>query len=159
MDTKICGKCRQEKLITEFYKHKRDGYQSRCKQCKREDSKLLNRQPQRKVYNRRFYEKLKDEGYFDEYNQRPMVKARKAKQQSEYSRNPRLRIKYLARWYAKRMTANGTIEQQPCAFCGSEKSQRHHPDYNQPLLIVWLCANCHRELHNKAKAEGVKRLH
>jgi len=153
MEAKVCGKCKLEKPITEFYHHKRDGYQSICKDCHREQGRLDNRKPKRREYNKRFYEQLKRDGYFEEYNQRPEVKERKARQQREYSQNPRLRIRYLARWYAKRMTENGTIAQQLCAMCGNPQSQRHHPNYNEPLLIVWLCGECHQKLH-KAEAEG-----
>ena len=151
--TKVCGKCREEKDIAEFYPHKRDGYQSICKECKRAYDREYNKTPKRKAYNKRFYEKLKAEGYFNDYYLRPWVKKRQAENQRRYAQDPELRIKYLARWYARRMTANGTIEKMPCAFCGNEQSQRHHPDYDQPLLIVWLCRDCHRILHDKAKAE------
>jgi len=153
MQTKRCGTCEQEKPITEFYKHARDGYQSACKDCKREYTKNYNRRPERKEYNRQFYDRLKSDGYFEDYNQRPEVKERKARQQREYSQNPRLRIRYLARWYAKRMIRNGTIDKEPCAICGAEQAQAHHPDYNEPLLIAWLCPGCHRNIH-KAKLEG-----
>ena len=54
------------------------------------------------------------------------------------------------------MLKNGTIKQQPCALCNNFNSQKHHPDYNDPLLIVWLCADCHRALHKNAKVEGAK---
>lgn len=154
MRTKMCSKCKQIKPISEFYPHKRDGYQSTCKDCHREEGRVYNRTPKRREYNKQFYEQLKSEGYFKEYEQRPEVKRRKAEQMREYIRAPKLRAKFLARWLAKRMTENGVIGQQPCAFCGNPNSQRHHPDYNEPLLIVWLCADCHRELHKKAKAEG-----
>jgi len=153
METKICGKCKREKPITEFYPHIRDGYQSHCKECKRAESRERNKQPERKEYNKKFYQQLKKDGYFEEYQQKPEVKERKAEQQREYSRNPNLRIKYLARWYTKRMVRNGTITKEPCAICGKEQSEAHHPDYTEPLLIVWLCSDCHRNIH-RAKAEG-----
>ena len=153
MQTKKCGKCQQVRPISEFYPHGRDGFQSECKDCKRERAKIYNRTPKRREYNRQFYERLKNEGYFKEYRQRPEVKKRKAKQIKEYSLDPRLRVRFLARWYARRMVKNGTIKQQPCALCGNENSLKHHPDYTKPLLIVWLCADCHRELHKRAKAE------
>ena len=147
MKTKLCGGCKAEQSITEFYKSSRDGYQSQCKSCKREQNKIRNRTPQRREYNRQFYEQLKTDGYFKDYEQRPGVKERKARQQREYSQDPRLRIRYLARWYTKRMIRNGVIEKEPCAMCGIGQSQAHHPDYEQPLLIVWLCADCHRVIH------------
>ncbi len=153
MATKQCGKCKQVKPVAEFYRHGRDGYQSRCKECHREEGKLYNRTPERREYNKQFYKQLKDGGYFKEYEQKPEVKERKARQQREYSRDPKLRIKYLARWYAKRMVRNGVVSKEPCALCGEEQAHIHHPDYTQPLLIVWLCPDCHREIH-KAKADG-----
>ena len=156
METKICGKCKHKKPISEFYKHKRDGFQSECKDCKRERARIYNRKPERREYNRQFYDRLKEQGYFKEYQQKPEVKRRRADQMKQYQQDPRLRIRHLARWYARRMVENGTLKQQPCALCGNENSQKHHPDYNEPLLIVWLCAGCHRALHKNAKAEGSK---
>jgi DNA-directed RNA polymerase subunit RPC12/RpoP len=41
---------------------------------------------------------------------------------------------------------------KPCQRCGSKINiQAHHPDYSKPLLVVWLCADCHRKLHFKEK--------
>jgi len=40
----------------------------------------------------------------------------------------------------------------PCAMCGSdEKIQGHHPSYDHPRLIVWLCPKCHGAIHRKHK--------
>lgn len=151
IETKTCGKCKQEKPLSEFYTHKRDGYQSNCKECKRNTGRIYNRTPNRRKYNKQFYERLKYNGYFDQYQKRPDVKKRKAEQMKQYSQDPRLRIRFLARWYAKRMTENGTLKQEPCAICGESKTQKHHPNYNEPLLVVWLCVKCHRKLHKSLK--------
>ena len=45
--------------------------------------------------------------------------------------------------------AGHRITLQPCCVCGSKKSQRHHPDYSKPLVVVFLCAAHHKELHRK----------
>ena len=148
METKICGKCHIEKSISEFYKHKRDGYQSVCRDCHRIENREYNKTPKRKAYNAKIQKKLVEEGYFKDYLQRPGVKERKAREQRRYCQDPRLRIKYLARWYTKRMIRNGTIPKEPCAICGKPQAQVHHTDYGEPLLIVWLCRECHRALHN-----------
>lgn len=42
----------------------------------------------------------------------------------------------------------GLIKQEPCNKCGDSRSQMHHPDYDKPLLIEWLCRECHLDLHN-----------
>ncbi len=117
---KRCGECRQVKPVSEFFRHKRDGYQWKCKACHKVEVKI--------------------------YQQTPRAKRRYAEAQERYRRDPELKVRYQVGAFARRMT-RGKIEEQPCAFCQAQKSQRHHPDYSQPLLIVWLCASCHRELH------------
>jgi len=133
METKVCSKCKQEKPLTAFFKSKRDGYRSRCKECHKADCAE--------------YAKT---GYYNRYN-KTQKNLDKVKERRD---RPEARIKNLARWYAKRMVAKGVIEKQACALCGAPEAQKHHPDYDKPLLIVWLCRDCHRELHNKLTPTG-----
>lgn len=39
-----------------------------------------------------------------------------------------------------------------CSDCGASgvELEAHHPDYNQPLLIQWLCTKCHGKTRRKA---------
>lgn len=53
----------------------------------------------------------------------------------------------LARSYARVSQARGRISPRPCQVCGSENSQKHHPDYDQPLEVVWVCRSCHLAIH------------
>lgn len=41
----------------------------------------------------------------------------------------------------------GLISKTPCNFCGSEEVVAHHPDYNKPIEVVWVCKVHHREIH------------
>jgi len=38
---------------------------------------------------------------------------------------------------------------QPCERCQADVSlsQAHHDDYSSPLVVRWLCADCHRKEH------------
>jgi predicted DNA-binding protein YlxM (UPF0122 family) len=56
---------------------------------------------------------------------------------------------------------DGIIEKQTrCEICGYEGTfkdgrtaiQAHHPDYNKPLDVMWLCQKCHHEWHKNNKA-------
>lgn len=43
---------------------------------------------------------------------------------------------------------NGLLVKQPCEVCGEVKVDAHHPDYDQPLLVKWLCPTHHARLHS-----------
>lgn len=57
------------------------------------------------------------------------------------------RKKANARAYANVYQRLGKIKKQPCAICGDSNSQKHHPDYNKPLEVIWLCRPCHLKTH------------
>ncbi len=40
-----------------------------------------------------------------------------------------------------------------CEGCGKiKKVIGHHPDYNMPLIVVWLCTKCHGIAHSSGGA-------
>lgn len=41
---------------------------------------------------------------------------------------------------------DGKVKKQPCWVCG-EKAVAHHPDYDRPLDVVWLCQPHHKQAH------------
>jgi hypothetical protein len=55
-------------------------------------------------------------------------------------------IHCMVRYYRKK----GDIEKQPCEKCGRPDSQAHHPDYEKPLSVVWLCPVCHGKEHRNS---------
>lgn len=48
----------------------------------------------------------------------------------------------------------GLLERQPCEHCGAEPADGHHPDYDRPLAVVWLCRRCHLAVHRQQRREG-----
>lgn len=55
--------------------------------------------------------------------------------------------KDIARSYAGVYLRTGRIIKENCKKCGDSNSQMHHPDYNKPIDIIWLCRPCHLQLH------------
>ncbi len=155
MKEKKCFKCGETKLINEFYKHAqmKDGYLNKCKECTKKDTnKLRNANIEKcRAYDR------------GRANLPHRVDARKAytekkKESGEFSRekketNDRYRKKYPQKTRARRIfqynMSKGNIKKMPCSVCGDLNSEAHHPDYDFPLSVVWLCSKHHKELHVK----------
>lgn len=41
---------------------------------------------------------------------------------------------------------DGRLQKLPCFICG-DSAQAHHPDYDRPLDVVWLCDLHHKQAH------------
>ena len=70
----------------------------------------------------------------------------------QYRREKENRIKVNAKHKARIATKKGKL-QKPlfCECCGQlRKLDRHHPNYGQPLKVIWLCRRCH-SLHRELK--------
>lgn len=153
-----------------YYKCKRCGWKGnvyggrpRCLACYRRYVKeWRQRNPdkvreQRRRWEKRFRTerpaeyKARRKRYEEQYYQRPEVKKRKREEQKKYRNDPRLRIRHLARWYTSHRIASGSISKEPCALCGKDQAEAHHLNYEKPLLIVWLCPDCHGKEHIKLK--------
>jgi len=66
----------------------------------------------------------------------------KAERRERYD-DPDGRRKALVRAAARRAHP----DPQPCERCGDERADRHHDDYDKPLVIIWLCRSCHVKRH------------
>lgn len=66
------------------------------------------------------------------------------RQQQWRRKNPK---RYLAHLYTQAARRMGVLKQQPCEHCGAEKTEAHHPDYDMPGLVQWLCRRCHNRVH------------
>lgn len=62
---------------------------------------------------------------------------------------PEERFKVSARQKLNYAVKKGVVKKKPCKKCGDINSHGHHPDYNKPLVVVWLCRTHHGEIHRK----------
>jgi len=149
---KICFKCKKEKHLDEFYKHKAmaDGHLNKCKECTKKDS-IKNRSRNINYYKeyeksranlphrldaRKTYSKT-DKG----------LKARSRARDTWLNKNPEKRIAHNI--LRRAIRARKILKSTKCQLCGASKSriEGHHYDYNEPLKVTWLCLSCHRLFH------------
>lgn len=65
---------------------------------------------------------------------------------------PLQRFKDVARAYANVYQRRGKLKPKPCEVC-SKPAQKHHDDYTKPLVVRWLCRECHLFLHQTSPSE------
>jgi hypothetical protein len=143
MASKTCFKCGVEKPLSEFYAHKMmaDGHLNKCKACAKND-----------VHEHR-HGKGRERvlAYDRERGGSPDRMAKNRKIAAEWrSRHPKRRSAQMILGNAVR---GGRITPWPvCALpeC-TLKPEAHHPDYDQPLDVVWLCRAHHMQAHALVK--------
>ena len=148
---KMCRECKQEKPLSEFYKHSAmaDGHLNKCIECVKA-----------RVSKHREANLEKILAYDRKRGNRPdRVQARKdyAKTQSGKLAKKRAMDKYRKIYpmaYAAHVITSNAIRDgklvRPtnCSECNStHKIEGHHDDYTQPLNVRWLCEDCHRKWH------------
>lgn len=169
---KTCKVCGRVKPITEFYKHAStaDRLFADCKECWREKSKQyrLDNIEQRRKFDRKRESIPHRKQAHREYAKTPAGKAIQAKAIFKYAQTPAgkaVRKKYIDKWrkkYPHRIAAEsllstaiaaGRVTKYPCWICGKTNVHGHHPDYDQPLNVVWLCPLHHKQLHKEAQSQ------
>lgn len=143
---KRCSKCHELKPETDFYRDKRatDGLKSQCKKCHCETSiRTRDKDKHReanKLYMRRLYKK---------------DTARLQEQWRNHKESDTEKLH--ARSILNSAVRHGKIQKpMQCQECGAiGKVYAHHEDYNEPLCVEWLCAECHGKRHRKNSCLGV----
>ncbi len=133
---KTCFKCLCKLPLEAFYKHSRmaDGRLNKCMSCTKTD-----------VLNHR----LKNLDQVRQYDRMRASQPHRMKQRIEI-------VALYTKRFPKRVKANnavssavrdGRLQKWPCQVCGDAKSVGHHPDYDNPLGVVWLCQIHHKAAH------------
>ena len=132
---KTCFKCNTKKPLTDFYRHKymADGHLNKCKSCTENDAHKHRHSSEHR-------EKVLA------YDRARGGRQDKAYRDKKREQNPDA---YKARNAVNNAIRGGRIVRPDrCRHCHKQcKPHGHHPDYERPLDVVWLCAECHQSLH------------
>jgi len=146
---KTCKKCLKELPLSLFYKHKamKDGLLSFCIECVKSRVKVHREAnlEQIKQYDRLRGRKEERKQKAKEYSK----KNRKRLTKNNYEWRKRNLMKARAHLKVARAVRKGVLNKQCCEICSNEKVEAHHPNYNEPLNVIWLCRQHHAELHRK----------
>ncbi len=135
---KQCSKCHELKPETEFYKDTRtkDGLKCQCKKCHCETTMRTRDINKHRQSNKEFMRR-------EHQNNPDKVRSYwRTRQETD----PR---KIRARSLLNSAIRRGKVKRPSyCEKCGaSGMVYGHHKDYNKPLDVEWLCADCHGKQH------------
>ena len=147
---KVCFKCKEEKNLSEFYKHSKmkDGYTSRCKECTKEDVSNYRSNNLEKV---RAYDRKR--GNFPHrvaarLKYAKTVNGKVATQSAKDNWVGKNKIKHACHVLFGNAVRDRRVIKEPCRICGSsEKVHGHHDDYMKPLEVKWFCPKHHSRYH------------
>lgn len=142
MDGRTCKMCRISKPTADFNKNanRKDGLEWKCKQCK---GKLA------KEYRLNNIEQIiASQRKWDAVNQEKVKAARRKAVAKFRESNPKAIFAQSQVAHAVKMNY---VSKLPCFECGSESVEAHHPDYDAPLDVIWLCRKHHAQLHKEHK--------
>ncbi len=150
---KRCSKCKIDKSRSEFYKDcsTKDGLQGWCKSCRAEHQQTEKGKASQQKSDRKRYLGNKEKLLQDSKDYKETKAGKESQRKSD-------RIRCLAHPEKRKaiQVVNSAIRagkfHRPdfCESCFQENFvQGHHPDYDKPLEVDWLCPECHRKLHKE----------
>jgi len=159
----FCKKCRQRKTNLrreknpEKYRAKVNAYRKKNAEERRKAEKEYREKNREKIRKRdriRYFlrteeDRLKANERVRKYRKTEHGK-RKIKEYVEKNRE-----KSMVRWKTNNAIRDGKLQKaEKCTVClSSEDIEAHHPDYEKPLQVVWLCKRCHMKIH-KGETNG-----
>lgn len=150
---KTCRKCLKELPLSLFYQHKamKDGFLNFCVDCVKSRVKVHRKANLEQI---RKYDRVR--GKTEERKQKAKEYANNhrekvAKIKSEWRK--RNLIKSRAHLKVARAVCKGTLSKKCCEVCYEQKVEAHHPNYDEPLNVIWLCRKHHAELHAQIRED------
>lgn len=138
----VCKSCGATHEQVEFY----DSIRTYCKNHWREKVRL-NRESKAGYY--KAFDRARANN-----PERVAARAAYAKTEAYEASHEAAVLRWSARYPERRAASHavsnairdGKLFRQPCWVCGN-KAQAHHPDYDRPLDVIWLCPPHHKQAH------------
>ena len=152
---KQCFKCKEEKELSEFYKHPQmaDGHVNKCRECNKRDVRD-NRADKVEYYRAYDKKRVKDDprvlARIKRYAASPEGKASGSRAKKAWG--VRNSIKKGASTIVTNAVRDGRLfKPDTCEECGAIPSRLHghHNDYAFALVVRWLCPLCHKRWHDE----------
>lgn len=132
-DVRFCPRCGDERTPDDPYTRS----QPYCKPCRAE----YQRERYRAVAARRERHQRQARQWAEDNPARVLEIKREANKRDKAKKHARNAL-YGA------VAAGRVTKPDACSRCGGHPVEAHHPDYNQPLEVEWLCKACHEGTHH-----------
>ena len=145
---KVCSKCHRDLPLDDFWSDSRatDGKRSACRECfsasvtewrrnNPDKVRVINSQERRGDETVAEYQRRYKQAHREELNERQR-EARAAAPRRDRARDA-----------VRRALLRGDLTRSDvCDRCGAtgRRIEASHDDYDQPLVVEWLCVRCHR---------------
>ncbi|HHX0886510.1 TPA: hypothetical protein ACU6E5_004295 [Pseudomonas aeruginosa] len=145
---KHCAKCGDQKAEDDFYKRDRT-----CKECRK---RMVRDNRSAKIDYYRLYDRQRGNDQNRVSARLDYLKTERGRETSNQAKRryiERNKVKGSAHNALNNAIRDNKLIKPPCCTapdCFNTKNiQAHHPDYEQPLSVVWLCSECHSKLHRE----------
>lgn len=137
-ELKRCSSCKKWKSLCYFHRNKsrKDGLCKHCKVCRKEiDRQSYIRNRDRKLQT------IKQYGQTEKGKEVHIKSSKKYRQSNVEKCKAHHKL-------GKAIFKDKIQRPDKCSKCNKKcKPDGHHPDYNNLLKVVWLCRQCHKDLH------------
>ena len=155
METKKCPKCKKTKLLKEFGtdKSRHNNVRIYCKECVRKISiEYTKNNKEKRTESSRIYRENHLEETMERCKKYRNKNKKKIKDQMKKKKDEDPRQNYSKGKISTSIRLNKIIRPDKCSNCRIGcKPDGHHPNYDNPLNVIWLCKKCHMRLHARLK--------
>ena len=122
----------------------RKSYEQGKRDCEKE---IADKEKKKwRAYSKKSYRKNRERILQHQHGYQHTIAAKKLKSLRDKEQRKTFRQKVNTRVRTYMAIKQGKLEKLPCQVCGDKKSEAHHPDYSNHLLIIWLCNKHHKML-------------